>query len=61
MESPSPADLYRRATVDALAVAAVAGTEPSAPTGTTAADFPAGVEACPAGLAQPRAAMGRTP
>lgn len=88
MESPSPTDLYRRATADALAVAervrpdqlerptpcsawtvqdlldhlvggtsylgaAVAGTEPSAPTGSTAADFRAGVEACLAGLAQP--------
>jgi uncharacterized protein (TIGR03086 family) len=35
--------------------AAIAGTEPVAPTGSTAADFRAGVEACLDGLAQPGA------
>lgn len=35
--------------------AAIAGTEPSAPTGSTAVDFRAGVETCLAGLAQPGA------
>ena len=90
MGQPSPTDLYRRATTDALAVAegvrpdqldlptpcsawtvqdlldhlvggthylasAIAGTEPSAPTGSTPADFLAGVNACLAGLAQPGA------
>ena len=90
MAQPSPTDLYRRATTDALAVAegvrpdqldlptpcsawtvqdlfdhlvggthyltsAIAGTEPSAPTRSTPADFGAGVNACLAGLAQPGA------
>ena len=90
MAQPSPTDLYRRATTDALAVAegvrpdqldlptpcsawtvqdlldhlvggthyltsAIAGTEPSAPTRSTPADFRAGVNACLAGLAQPGA------
>lgn len=35
--------------------AALAGAEPSAPTGATAADFRAGVDACLAGLAEPDA------
>jgi uncharacterized protein (TIGR03086 family) len=35
--------------------AAIAGTEPAAPTGATAADLRAGVEACLAGLAEPGA------
>ena len=90
MGQPSPTDLYRRATTDALAVAegvrpdqlalptpcsawtvqdlldhlvggthylasAIAGTEPSALTRSTPADFRAGVNACLAGLAQPGA------
>lgn len=90
MTAPSPTDLYRRATADALAVAervrpdqldrptpcsawtvqdlldhlvggtgylgaAMAGTEPTAPVGSTAADFRAGVDACLVGLGQPGA------
>jgi uncharacterized protein (TIGR03086 family) len=35
--------------------AALTGSEPSAPTGSTAADFEAGVEGCVAGLAEPDA------